>query len=148
MLSARRSIAASSIRTALIAVLALTVLLTLPACTPPDDEGYGYIDSDLAFEYRSNAELGPIQPRWHLVRVARRVDDPNLLVHVVEVPPEDAGQLMMLSDRERARRIAEVACPKADAEIWEQLSDGHDIEVDMQSDNGLFETIGCRSLIF
>lgn len=127
--------------------LGLLVVLITPGCSSSDEQK-GYIDSDLAFEYRSSAELGVLQPRWHLVRVARRLEEPTRLVHVVQVPPEDAGQLMMLSDRERARKIAEVACPKADDPIWQSLSRGHDIEVDMESDNGLFETVGCRSQVF
>jgi hypothetical protein len=121
------------------------MLLVLPGCS---SENQGYIDSDLAFEYRTRMPPGSIHPRWQLLRVARRLDRPNLLVHLVEVPPEDAGQLMMLSERERARTVAEIACPPTADPIWKQLARRQDIEVDMTSDNGLFETVSCRQQLF
>ena len=128
--------------------LVILVVMATAAALACGAGGKGYIDSDLAFEYRSRVETGSIHPRWQLVQVARRLDRPDRLVHVVQIPPEDAGELMMLSDRERARTVAGIACPNADDPIWSRLSGGHDVEGDMPSDNGLFDTVTCRDQLF
>ena len=69
------------------------------ACAP---EPPRHVDSDVAFEYRTRVATGSIHPRWQLNRVARRLEEPTKLVHEVEVPPEMAGDLMMMSRRKRA----------------------------------------------
>ena len=131
-------------RTARLSCFAV-LTLAATACT---SEPATHVDSDVAFAYRSRVEPGRIHPRWELTRVSRRLDRPSHLAHEVVVPPETAGDLMMLSARERGEKVASIACPPTDDPIWQQLTEGQDVEIDMVSDNGRFDTVSCRQRLF
>ena len=129
-------------RVRLLAALAASVAA---ACA---SEPASHVDSDVAFEYRTRIETGRIHPQWELTRVSRRLDQPSRLAHEVHVPPEAAGDLMMLGTRERGEKVASIACPPSDDPIWQELQDGQDVEIDMFSDNGRFDTVSCRQRLF
>ena len=104
-----------------------------------------HIPADIVYEYRRQFTPGQIRPGWRLLSVGRNVDHPSSLVHRVAVPPELAGELIMMNGWTRRSRVAEVACPSASHPIWSQLTSAQDVEVELSSERGAFDTISCRA---
>lgn len=127
-------------RPALVALLALGSLLA--SCRPST-----FIPWEVALEYQRTEPLGQIVPGWNLVGIQRSPEEPYLLVRKVRVGPEVAGGLLMESARARSQRIAAIACPGPQEEIWTRIAPEHDIQVEMIGDNGTFATVECRSLV-
>ena len=120
--------------------LALTWVWQTLLCPSP-----AHIPADIVYEYRLRYTPGQIQPGWRLLSVGRNVDRPATLVHRVEVPPELAGELIMMNGWTRRSKVAEIACPSASHPIWSRLTRGQDVEVVLSSERGAFDTVSCRA---
>ena len=131
----------------IVAVLAILAVAGVVVYAMTSGDRFTFIPSDLAYEYESQFRRQQLKQGWVLAEVKRNPERPSTITHRVEVSPETAGELLMLSTSQRKRRVADVACPKADAAIWEHLSSSQDIEVEMVSENGTFAVVGCRSEI-
>ncbi len=135
-------------RALIIVALSLLAVAGVVVYAFANGDRFTFIPSDLAYEYESQFDRRQqLKQGWVLAEVKRNPDKPSRLTHFVEVSPETAGELLMLSNAQRRREVAEVACPKADAKIWESLSSSQDIEVEMVSDNGTFAVVGCRGQV-
>lgn len=108
-----------------------------------------HIPAEVVYQYRIQFEPGrQLAPGWKLLSVGRNIDRPSVLVHRVEVPPALAGELVMMGGSERGRRAASIACPEASHPIWSQLTRRQDVEVELYTDQGKFETVSCRASVF
>lgn len=127
------------------AVAAAALLLAVAVgCQPAP-----HIDSNVAHDYRTSVELGPVARGWNRVWVGRLVDRPRVIAHKIEVQADLAGDLVRMSSGERGRLVAETTCPTAQHPIWKQLQNGQDIEVELAtSKNGPFATVSCRRVVF
>ena len=121
------------------------LLLALAAC-----EEVTFVPYPVATDYRKQQQTPRLlRPGWRLTGVARRVDRPTAIVHRVEVIPDVAGDLIRMGRRRREKLVGEVACPAADDPIWQQLSRGQDVEVDLSTEKrGELATVSCRSALF
>ena len=106
-----------------------------------------HIPANVVYEYRTQFSPGQLAPGWTLLSVGPNVDDPTKIIHRVEVPPALAGELVMLSGSRRARRVGGVACPDAAHPIWTKISRLQDIQIELYTDKGTFDTISCRSAV-
>lgn len=108
-----------------------------------------FIPNRLAYDYSQQFKIGyQIEPGWVLRSVGRRVDRPTRIVHVVEVRPELAGELLSASKTDRIHRVGEVACPPAEHQIWKSLTSRQDVEIDLKGENGIFAVVSCRQALF
>lgn len=121
----------------------LAALLFPAACnTAP------HVSADLV--YRHNLDFPPtrLRPGWNRVWVGRELERVDRLIHRVQVVPEFAGDLMNMTGRQRERMTAEIACPRLDHPVWNELTRGQDIEIDLETaERGRFTTVSCRKAL-
>jgi hypothetical protein len=103
-----------------------------------------FIPSEVVRPYVARQSLGQLEPGWVQRSVRRDPERPTRIVHTVEVPPEVAGELVMMSGGERARLVAGVVCPDGADPIWQELDRGQDVVVDIVTESGPVEQISCR----
>lgn len=107
-----------------------------------------HIDSDIAHSYRTSVQLGAIERGWNQTWVGRLIDQPRIIQHKIEVQADLAGDLVRMSGRERREFVGPRACPQASHPIWQQLHNGHDVQVELATEkNGAFATVSCRSAV-
>ena len=107
-----------------------------------------HVPIDVINEHASRQFMGQIKPGWNLRHVGRGIDSARKIVHRVEVGPERAGEILMMSGRERNTLVSGIACPQEDDPIWTKLTPRQDVIIDLRTDQGNFETVSCRSAIF
>lgn len=103
-----------------------------------------FIPSDVVRPYVARQIQGQLEPGWVQRSVRRDPERPTRIVHTVEVPPEVAGELVMMSGSERARLVAGIVCPDESDAIWRELGRGQDVEVEIVTESGPVERISCR----
>jgi hypothetical protein len=108
-------------------------------------EPRSHIPAEIVYQYRTQFDPGQLEPGYTLISVGRNVEDPTMLMHRVQVPPALAGELVMLSANQRGERVAAIACPDAEHEIWQQLTSRQDIAVQLFTEKGEFAVVRCRS---
>ena len=124
-------------------------IVALLLAVGPGCQSAPHIDSDVAYHYRTSVELGPVARGWNRVWVGRLLDRPRVIAHKIEVQADLAGDLVRMSSGERGRLVAEATCPPAEHEIWTQLQNGQDVEVELATrKNGPFATVSCRRVVF
>ena len=106
-----------------------------------------HIPAEVVYEYRSQFQPGQLAPGWILRSVGPNVEDPTRIVHRVEVPAALAGELVMMGNSKRGSRAAEVACPASDHPIWTKIGRGQNVEIELHTEKGPFETISCRAFV-
>ena len=124
--------------------LPLVAALLLPAAcgTAP------HVSADLVYRHGQDFPPTRLRPGWSRVWVGRELERVDRLVHRIQVIPEFAGDLMNMTRRERERMTAEIACPSADHAVWDELSRGQDIEIDLETaERGHFTTVSCRKAL-
>lgn len=122
--------------------LIVAALAPLACGSPP------HVSADLV--YRHGLEFPPerLRPGWSRVWVGRELERVDRLVHRVQVIPEFAGDLMNMTGRQREQMAGEIACPPLDHPVWDELTRGQDIEVDLvTADRGRFTTVSCRKAL-
>ncbi|MEM1247024.1 MAG: hypothetical protein AAGK22_11650 [Acidobacteriota bacterium] len=133
-----RSTAASRLATVLFAASCF-----LTAC-----EERTHIPIDVINEHAAAQRLGQITPGWNLRHIGRDPESARRIVHRVEVNPERAGEILMMSGGEKNDLVGGLACPQADAQVWASLTRSQDVIIDLRTEKGSFETISCRSAVF
>ncbi len=121
---------------------AILLVVACLACAPKT-----HVSVELVNEYAASRTLGQLEPGWTLRHVGRDLDSARRIVHRVEVGPERAGEILMMSGRERNQLVGRIACPGSDDPIWEKLTASQDIVVDLRTEKGSFESISCRSAV-
>ena len=106
-----------------------------------------HVSSDLVFKHSQATGTGQLRPGWTLVWVGREIDDVTQIVHRVRVIPEYAGEILLLSGSQRRELVGEVACPKADAAIWQELESSQDVVIQLETERGSFAEVSCRRAI-
>ena len=121
----------------------LVATLGLPACgTAP------HVSADLVYRHSQDFPPQRLRQGWTRVWVGRELERVDRLIHRVEVIPEFAGDLMMMSGRQRERTTGEIACPPSDHPVWQELTRGQDIEIDLlTAERGRFITVSCRKAL-
>ena len=124
--------------------LPLLVAVLLPAAcnTAP------HVSADLVYRHGQDFPPTRLRPGWSRVWVGRELERVDRLIHRVQVIPEFAGDLMNMTGRQRDRMTAEIACPQLDHPVWDELTRGQDIEIDLETaDRGRFTTVSCRKAL-
>ena len=124
--------------------LPLLAALLLPAAcsTAP------HVSADLVYRHSLDFPPTRLRPGWSRVWVGRELERVDRLIHRVRVIPEFAGDLMNMPGRQRERMAAEIACPPADHSVWDELTRGQDIEIDLETaERGHFTTVSCRKAL-
>ncbi len=124
--------------------LPLLVALLLPAAcnTAP------HVGADLVYRHSQDFPAMRLRPGWNRVWVGRELERVDRLIHRIQVIPEFAGDLMNMTGRQRERMTAEIACPQLDHPVWDELTRGQDIEIDLETaDRGWFTTVSCRKTL-
>ncbi len=124
--------------------LPLLVAVLLPAaCTTAP-----HVSADLVYRHSQDFPPTRLRPGWSRVWVGRELERVDRLIHRVQVIPEFAGDLMNMTGRQRDRMTAEIACPQLDHPVWDELTRGQDIEIDLETaDRGRFTTVSCRKTL-
>ncbi len=124
--------------------LPLFAALLLPAaCTTAP-----HVGADLVYRHSQDFPPTRLRPGWSRVWVGRELERVDRLIHRVRVIPEFAGDLMNMPGRQRERMAAEIACPPADHSVWDELTRGQDIEIDLETaERGHFTTVSCRKAL-
>ena len=119
----------------------LAAVLMLPACRQAP-----HVSADLVYRHSLDFPSPQrLRQGWTRVWVGRELERVDTLIHRVVVIPEFAGDLMVMPGRQRERMAAEIACPPLDHAVWQELTRGQDIEIDLETaDRGHFTTISCR----
>lgn len=128
----------------LLLLLPLLVAVLLPgACnTAP------HVSADLVYRHGQDFPPTRLRPGWNRVWVGRELERVDRLIHRIQVIPEFAGDLMNMTGRQRDRMTAEIACPQLDHPVWDELTRGQDIEIDLETaDRGRFTTVSCRKAL-
>lgn len=131
-----------STSTSRFAAALLSVACLLPAC-----QERTHIPIEVINDHAAQQRLGQITPGWNLRYVGRDSDSARRIVHRVEVNPERAGEILMMNGGEKRELVGELACPPADAPVWEKLTSAQDVVIDLRTEKGNFETISCRSAV-
>ena len=124
--------------------LPLLVAVLLPAAcnTAP------HVSADLVYRHSQDFPPTRLRPGWSRVWVGRELERVDRLIHRIQVVPEFAGDLMNMTGRQRDRMTAEIACPQLDHPVWDELTRGQDIEIDLETaDRGRFTTVSCRKAL-
>ncbi len=124
-------------------LLLLAVLLPLAGCnTTP------HVGADLVYRHSQDFPPSRLRPGWNRVWVGRELERVDRLIHRIQVIPEFAGDLMNMTGRQRERMTAEIACPQLDHPVWDELTRGQDIEIDLETaERGRFATVSCRKAL-
>ena len=134
------------IRSATLSTLRWLPLVTLAVlaagCGPKT-----HIPIDVINDHADNQTLGQLTPGWNLRHVGRDLESARRIVHRVEVGPERAGEILMMSGGEKNDLVGRIACPAADDPIWSQLTPRQDVIIDLRTEKGTFETVSCRSAV-
>ncbi len=119
----------------------VAAVLTLPGCSSAP-----HVEADLVYRHGLDfPSPRPLRRGWTRVWVGRDLERVDMLIHRVVVIPEFAGDLMIMPGGQRERMVAEIACPPLDHAVWEELTAGQDIEIDLETaERGHFTTISCR----
>ncbi len=124
-------------------LLLLAVLPPLAGCnTTP------HVSADLVYRHSQDFPPSRLRPGWNRVWVGRELERVDRLIHRIQVIPEFAGDLMNMTGRQRERMTAEIACPQLDHPVWDELTRGQDIEIDLETaERGRFATVSCRKAL-
>ena len=130
-------------RRSLLSLPLLAALLVPAACyTTP------HVGADLVYRHGQDFPPTRLRPGWSRVWVGRELERVDRLIHRIQVIPEFAGDLMNMTGRQRERMTAEIACPQLDHPVWDELTRGQDIEIDLETaDRGRFTTVSCRKAL-
>lgn len=126
----------------------LLLLLIVAAAAPVSCGSPPHVSADLVYRHGRDFPPERLRPGWSRVWVGRELERVDRLVHRVQVIPEFAGDLMNMPGRQRERMAGEIACPPRDHPVWDELSRGQDIEIDLvTADRGRFTTVSCRKAL-
>ena len=122
--------------------LIVAALAPLACGAPP------HVSADLVYRHGLDFPPERLRPGWSRVWVGRELERVDRLIHRVQVIPEFAGDLMNMTGRQREQMAGEIACPPLDHPVWDELTRGQDIEVDLvTADRGRFTTVSCRKAL-
>ena len=122
--------------------LIVAALAPLACGSPP------HVSADLVYRHGLDFPPERLRPGWSRVWVGRELERVDRLIHRVQVIPEFAGDLMNMTGRQREQMAGEIACPPRDHPVWDELTRGQDIEVDLvTADRGRFTTVSCRKAL-
>ena len=122
--------------------LIVAALAPLACGSPP------HVSADLVYRHGLDFPPERLRPGWSRVWVGRELERVDRLIHRVQVIPEFAGDLMNMTGRQREQMAGEIACPPLDHPVWDELTRGQDIEVDLvTADRGRFTTVSCRKAL-
>ncbi|MDE2851677.1 MAG: hypothetical protein OYL92_07435 [Acidobacteriota bacterium] len=124
----------------------LLLPLIVAALAPVSCGSPPHVSADLVYRHSLDFPSPQrLRQGWTRVWVGRELERVDTLIHRVIVIPEFAGDLMIMPGRQRERMTAEIACPPLDHPVWEELTRGQDIEIDLETaDRGRFTTVSCR----
>ena len=127
----------------------LLLPLIVAAVAPVSCGSPPHVSADLV--YRHSVDFPSpqrLRQGWTRVWVGRELERVDRLIHRIQVIPEFAGDLMNMPGRQRERMAGEIACPSLDHPVWDELSRGQDIEIDLvTADRGQFTTVSCRKAL-
>ncbi|MCY3966085.1 MAG: hypothetical protein OXG83_13705 [Acidobacteria bacterium] len=122
--------------------LIVAALAPLSCGSPP------HVSADLVYRHGLDFPPTRLRPGWNRVWVGRELERVDRLIHRVQVIPEFAGDLMNMTGSQREQMAGEIACPPLDHPVWDELTRGQDIEVDLvTADRGRFTTVSCRKAL-